>query len=530
MAGGLLNFVSHGQENIYIYGNPQKTFFKTTYKHISNFGIQKFRIDYQGSRNLRLNDETNMIFKIPRYADLLKDTCVVINLPDIWSPLYFNTTSNEWVETEFKWTKELGSTMIKEVEISSGGQLLASYSGEYFSCLHQRDSNSEKRELWDRMTGNIPALNDPANAYGRVNIYPSVYNHTPSLGSVRPSINGRQLYIPIDAFYSTNPGMAFPLVSLQYSELQISVTFRPISELYMIREVTNIADNYPYVAPNQNVPTQQFTNFINQPIDASGNTISSNTSWNTDIHLMCSYVFLDNDERKFFAKNEQKYLIKDVYIRDFPNLANSSSVEFKSHGLVCNYMFRFRRNDAFLRNEWSNYTNWAYDSLPYQVTNISSPEQSIFITGYSSGQLLNANMKDILVNMGILLDGKYRENILNGGVYNYIEKYLNTAGGAKDGLYLYTFELNTDNKVYQPSGAINMDKFENITFEILTINPPYDPNASFIQLCDPTTGNVIGTQKNIWNVKQYSFDLRVFEEKYNILHFSNGLCGLKYAR
>ncbi len=223
-------------------------------------------------------------------------------------------------------------------------------------------------------------------------------------------------------------------------------------------------------------------------------------------------------------------MIKDVYTRDFPNISNSDSLDFKSHGLVANYTYRFRRSDAFMRNEWSNYTNWAYDSLPYKANNIGSPDASIYITGYTTGQLLNANMKDILVSMGLQLDGKYRENVLNAGVYNYIEKYLNTKGNAKDGLYVYSFELNTDTRTYQPSGAMNMDKFENITFEILTINPPYDPNASFIQICDPTTGNVVGTQKNVWNIKQYNFDLRVFEEKYNVLHFSNGLCGLVYAR
>lgn len=534
MAGGLLNLVSHGQESIFLFGNPKKTFFKATYKQITNFGMQKFRIDYEGSRNLRVNEESKMIFKIPRYAELLKNSFVVVNIPDIWSPLYFNPDGNggagEWVETGFKWVEELGTTLIKDVEISSGGQILARYNGEYFSCVHQRDSSTEKKELWDRMTGNIKELFDPANAYERVNTYPSSYNYDPSQGTIRPSVYGRKLYIPLDTFYSNSPGLAFPLVSLQYAQLEITITLRPIKELYKIREVTNVSDDYPYISPNQNEITQQFHKFLNPPLDASWNVATTNSSWNADIHLLCDYIFLDNQERKIFANNPQKYLIKDVYTWDFPNTTNSSVVDIDSRGLVSNYMFRFRRSDAFMRNEWSNYTNWAYSTIPYEIDNTSSPYPYIFITDYTNGQLENANIKNIMVNMGLLLDGKYRENTLDGGVFNYTEKYSNTKGGGKDGLYIYSFSLNTDNKTYQPSGALNMDKFDKVQMEILTINPPVDSNAAFTEICDPATGAVIGTRKNLWNLNEYNFDLRVFEERFNILSFNSGLCGLEYAR
>ena len=46
MAGGLLSLISEGQQSIILYGNPSKTFFKSTYSKITNFGMQKFRVDY----------------------------------------------------------------------------------------------------------------------------------------------------------------------------------------------------------------------------------------------------------------------------------------------------------------------------------------------------------------------------------------------------------------------------------------------------------------------------------------------------
>ena len=73
------------------------------------------------------------------------------------------------------------------------------------------------------------------------------------------------------------------------------------------------------------------------------------------------------------------------------------------------------------------------------------------ITGVYNPQ----NIKDILVALGILLDGQYRENTLPAGVFNFIEKYTRTAGNAPSGLYCYNFCLDTSPYVSQPSGAMN---------------------------------------------------------------------------
>ncbi len=87
MPGGLLNLVSFGNQNIILNGNPSKTMFKFVYAKYTNFGLQKFRLDFDGARTLRLNESSTFDFKIPRYADLLMDTYLVVTLPTIWSPI-----------------------------------------------------------------------------------------------------------------------------------------------------------------------------------------------------------------------------------------------------------------------------------------------------------------------------------------------------------------------------------------------------------------------------------------------------------
>ena len=150
MAGGLLNIVSYGNQNVYLNGNPSKTFFKTVYKKYTNFGLQKFRTDFNGLRNLRMNEPSKFTFKMKRYAELLMDTYLVVTLPTIWSPIYPpQDCSGDWVPYEFKWIDNLGTQMIDEVNITVGGQLLNRYTGSYFLALIQRDFTGSKKNLYE---------------------------------------------------------------------------------------------------------------------------------------------------------------------------------------------------------------------------------------------------------------------------------------------------------------------------------------------------------------------------------------------
>jgi hypothetical protein len=74
---------------------------------------------------------------------------------------------------------------------------------------------------------------------------------------------------------------------------------------------------------------------------------------------------------------------------------------------------------------------------------------------------------------------------MDSGIYNYIEKYVRTSGNAPDGLYCYNFALHTDPFDFQPSGAMNLSKFNDIQFEFSTYVPPLDASASFYTICDP---------------------------------------------
>lgn len=553
MTGGLMNLVAYGNENLLFNGNPKKTFFKATYNKYTNFGLQHFRIDFEGTKIL--NDRTNSVleFKIPRYAELLFDTYLVVNLPNIYSPFY-NFEAEEGLTAspknghyfapyEFRWIEELGTNMIEEIEIYSGGTSLSKYSGEYLNCLKERDYNHSKKDLWDRMVGNIPSLYDPANANGNVNVYPNVQFSDGSL-DIEPSIRGRQLYIPLDAFFCESSKMALPLVALQYQEVSIRIEFKPLMDLYTINNIDEVpnTDGLAYrMRPNKNILHHQLWRFLQPPLDEKASTSLYNQNifdWNADVHLMASYVFLGQDERRIFASKEHKILIKQIYTYDFLDQAGSKIVELESKDMISNYMWRFRRSDSYLRNEWSNYTNWPYKNvLPQSLTvspsSIPNPA-NFFITGNIgvSGEQdpYPVNLKNILIDMGITMDGIYREVVLPAGVYQYAEKYLRTTGDGKDGLYCYNFCLNSNKREYQPSGAMNVNRFKKIFFEFNTISVPLDVSGNNVEYICDLSGNAIGFRKLNTALDVYSFDLRVFEERYNVMIIQGGRVGLMHAR
>ena len=92
-------------------------------------------------------------FKVPRYADLLMDTYLVVQLPHIWSPI-IPPSSNDpedldhiWRPYEFKWIKNLGTQMIERVRFTVGGQVIQEYTGQYLTNMVERDFDDAKKKI-----------------------------------------------------------------------------------------------------------------------------------------------------------------------------------------------------------------------------------------------------------------------------------------------------------------------------------------------------------------------------------------------
>lgn len=527
MAGGLLNLVTGGTQSAIMYGNPQKTYWTSTYKQITNFGLQNFRLDYEGLRQLQITTDTTYSFKVNRYAELLTDTFFSIQLPDIYSSYFIDNEVNQ--PYEFKWIKNIGAMMIRTIRFTIGGSLIQQMTGHDIVALANRDLTLNQKVKWNEMIGNTVDLYDPAYAENRNGRYPTAFF---SANGAEPSIRGRQLRVPLPIWWGLNSQQAFPLVCLQYNELQIEITLRPIRELFQIRDITHTTSNANNViAPNMTIVEHQINRFLQSPPE--NGLYSTITSWNENTHLSCTYCFLSEEEAVMFATRQQSYLIRELYDTWFYSVSITDKVWLQnSTGLVLNWMMMFRRSDANVRNEWSNFTNWPYDFLPVNIiaTPLMDSNSNIM---YMTGPYSTENQKDILLTLGILFDGTVREETRAASIYKYEQQYLTSLGGgfsSLNGMYCYNFCLDTNPFTIQPSGSVNLSKYSKIEIEFTTIIPSLNPTAITLTICDPFSGQQIGISKTLAKLYNYTFDFLTIEERYNVLTFVGGNAALMSAR
>lgn len=568
MPGGLLNLIAYGNQNIIINGNPKKTYFKSVFVKHTNFGIQKFRIDYQGTRDIDPNIDSVYTFKIPRNAELLLDSYLCLTLPDIWSGILPPTKVGDiWKPYHFKWINNIGTSIIKNIKIMIGTQIIQQYPGEYIRCVVERDYTEDKKKLFDIMTGNLPEIHSPEvfnNEF--VNNYPNAIYRGSS--DQEPSIRNRKLYVPLNAWFMNNTQLSLPLVALQYNEVSIEITLKSIKDLFTINNISDIddltkeynlkVDNlYTRIQPNFTDEKQSLYRFLQPPPTLNlteGDYQNKMTNWNADVHIISNFCFLTKEESKVFAVNEQKYLIKDVKYDIFYNLSGTQKLKLDTNALVTSWLWFFRRNDVFKRNEWSNYTNWPTIEIPYTLLKSNEIAEKIELDGYpyqvSPGENINnynggsytekkyvnhrftpiysqENQKYILQHFSIILDGKYRETNLDAGIYSYLEPYRSSKISSDNGIYCYNFSLNTTDQL-QPSGAMNLSRFKKVEFEIVTIEPKIDLSSAFFTICDGD-GEIIGVSKDQSHY-EYTFEMHLFEERYNVLRFISGNGGLLFSR
>lgn len=528
MAGGLLNLIAIGNQNIILTGNPSKSFFKSKYVKYTNFGLQKFRVDQTGNQELQVSSPTTFSFKIPRYGDLLMDTYLGITLPNIWSPIYHYTSadfsqtiSGEYRPYEFQWIKNIGSQLIEEVQFTFNGRLIQSYSGSYIQNVVERDFDANKKELFNLMSGNTSYLNDPANYANRNNNYPNAFNYKDTIdpSGIEPSIRQTQLYIPINSWYSMASTMALPLICLQYDVLEIKFILRPISQLFTIKDILyDVSANteniypltyneFPRIFPDQSKKEQYgYYRFIQEPpirdISYGYKYVDKTMKFNGKIHLITTQCFLGDEERRLFANGKQEYLIKLVYETKKELTQNNGKITFDSNGLVSSWMWYLRRDDAKERNEWSNYTNWPYENKEpnnLQLLDISNSGNSEFIyyNGHigninynlSSKKYLNSNLNSDLnlleelkqisdLSKNIYITGNVPDDFSQKNHKNILTKFAIIV----DGKYReddYPSELYSQIEKYNTSNGYSKEGLYCYNFALSTDPYKYQPNGAF---------------------------------------------------
>ena len=464
MAGGLIQLVAHGIEDLYLSSDPQITFFKVLYRRHTNFAVESVQQNFSSPANF--GDTATCI--LSRAGDLAGQIFLYVQMPAI--PKFINPdTGTEDLIKKMAWVNNLGYALISEVFIDIGGKQIDKQYGEWMYIWSQVTNRQDKGLA--KMIGNIPEIYDFSNGK-----------------------KTHELYIPLEFWFCRHNGLALPLVALASSEVKISVTFRRIEECYRIGPTTSIEmkdDIVPFSAGdyieqtvnNQTIrgyvidydflqkrlhyikihsPTALKTTFESDENDPSyriyntSNNLYANPKGTEKIEnsklpyqprfvnsfLYVNYIYLDKEERLKFHKNNHEYLIEQVQFNQelnikSPNVKQKLALRHpcKAHYWVAQLDVNESMNDHF------NYTHKG---------------------------------KDMVKKANLIVDGHERFGERDSDYFNLIQPYQHHYRGPSPGINVYSFSLHPED--YQPSSTMNMSEIGQVFMQMKLDNSvsPYN--------------------------------------------------------
>ena len=212
MGGGLMQLVAYGAQDIYLTGNPQITFFKVVYRRHTNFAMESISQTFDG----QVNSLCTVSATISRNGDLVHRVY-----------LECSGSGASGIKNAF--------ALVDQVDLEIGGQLIDRHYGKWMAMWCELTHSTSKHAQLARLTDATAISTDVASA----------------------------VWVPLQFSFCRNPGLAIPLIALQYHEVKINVKFGAI--------------------PN-----------------------------NVNICMWCDYIYLDTDERRRFAQTSHEYLIEQV--------------------------------------------------------------------------------------------------------------------------------------------------------------------------------------------------------------------------
>ena len=274
MAGGLLQLVAYGSQDLYLTGNPQITFFKVVYRRHTNFAIESRRLDFTGTPNF---STTN--------------TCNILKGPDLLHKMYLDlridcgkmTCDSTSDLKAFRWLNWLGHVLLKKVTFFIGGSEIDRHDGEWLHIWNELTQKSEKSAAYSEMVGNVP-LYTQIHTTNKTGTAYNIFDGTTDSFFI-------DLHIPLEFWFTKNPGLSIPLVALNHADLTLEVEFRGIEDCIWATHESS-------------------TNFR----ESVGAGIFSTIPAFSEAKIYADYIFLDTDERKRFAQSAHEYLIEKIQI------------------------------------------------------------------------------------------------------------------------------------------------------------------------------------------------------------------------
>ena len=235
MGGGLMQLVAYGAQDIYLTGNPQITFFKVVYRRHTNFSMESIEQTINGN----IAAGSRVTSTISRNGDLVYRLFYEVDgVTDAGAAKVAN----------------IGASIFDNVEIEIGGQRIDRQTGQWMHVWSALTQENSARVL--------------AGVDGKGG---TLFQELAGMGGCKEvAISTTQAFdlkVPLQFWFCRNPGLALPLIALQYHEVKVVTTF---------------------------------------------SDVTSGASGSLDAKLWADYIYLDTDERRRFAQVSHEYLIEQV--------------------------------------------------------------------------------------------------------------------------------------------------------------------------------------------------------------------------
>jgi hypothetical protein len=536
-----MQLVAYGAQDVFLTGTPEITFWKVSYRRHTNFAMESIEQTFSGQADFG----RRVTCTISRNGDLCYRTYLQVTLPEINQSMGAAGTDGVYA----RWLDYIGEQMVAQVEVEIGGQRIDRQYGDWMHIWNQVTMTSEQQRGYFKMIGNTTALTyitDPtfANVSGPC----SAAGGPAQVCAPRNALPETTLYVPLLFWFCRNPGLALPLIALQYHEVKINLDIRPIGEcLWAVKSLSATSGS------------QSVSLAYQQSLVAAS--------------LYVDYVFLDTDERRKMAQNPHEYLFEQVQFTGDESVGSSSNkiklnfnhpvkeliwvvqpdanVDYCSSLEAGNTLFKTLGAQPF------NYTD-AIDALPNAIHAFGGPKETSgansFIT--ASGLFEMAGAGDVpmttasanasdwasganyqpftdpnatatgsyvsdagtfvmaetaldmhcwgenpCVTAKLQLNGQDRFSEREGSYFDVVQPYQCHTRAPDTGINVYSFSLRPEE--HQPSGSCNFSRIDNAVLQLVL-----------------SSGTVSGTN---------TAKVRVYAVNYNVLRVMSGMAGVAYS-
>jgi hypothetical protein len=323
------------------------------------------------------------------------------------------------------------------------------------------------------MVGNVPELTNLLVQGGEPcdsDCYAGEPNASQEVVSCAPEYT---LYIPLQFWFCRNPGLALPLIALQYHEVRINLEFQDIRNLCW--------DITPQIASNPHTIRDRVSN---------SNLVAAS--------LYVDYIYLDTDERRKFAQVSHEYLIETLQFTGQESITSSSNKLKLNFNHPCKELVWVVQRDSFTSCDDTIVNPWK-GQQPFNFSDWW--DRSVLESGYSVTRVEGMAGKNPCITALLQLNGHDRFQVREGRYFNEVQPYQHHTNIPAVGINVYSFALQPEQ--HQPSGTCNLSRIDNTTL-LLTVS-----------------NNAVGATT--------SSSVYIYATNYNVLRVMSGMGGLAYS-